>query len=166
MIQPVRVAKTFLTSIFIFRLIFLIVKKIFTILMSALLIIALGSCRRATDNGKIDGFWHIREIQYNDGSSSYPEKKMIAVQLELLQLDDPQTTPLLTGVLDYHKNDKVLGVDFRYKPSDADLYPYGFAGNPELSGPSNTYCRLDIVQLDSRHLVLRSPIALITCRRY
>ncbi len=121
------------------------------------------SCRRATDNGKIDGFWQIREIQYDDGKVVNPEYRMIAVQLELLHLD--YFNNFITGVLDYHKGDSEIGVDFRYNPSDADLYLYGFAPDPELSVNSK-YCRLKIEVLDSKSLVLRSPIALITCRRY
>lgn len=129
----------------------------------AILTLSLPSCRRATDNGKIDGFWQIREIQYDDGNIVRPEYRMIAVQLELMQLD--YFNSKITGVLDYHKGDSEIGVDFRYNPADADLYLWGFAPDPELSDGTK-YCRLKIELLDSKSLVLRSPIALITCRRY
>lgn len=128
-----------------------------------LLALTLPACRRATDNGKIDGFWQIREIQYNDGNTVRPEYRMIAVQLELLQLDYYNSK--ITGVLDYHKGDSEIGVDFRYNPTDDNLYLWGFAPDPELS-VGTKYCRLKIELLDSKSLILRSPIALITCRRY
>lgn len=140
-------------------------KKVIFILLTSLLLLATGACRRATDNGKIDGFWQIREIQYNDGTTVRPNGKFICVQLELMQLQTP-SNGLITGVLDYHKNASELGVDFRLNPSDDFLYSYGFAPDPQLSGSTNKFCILTIERADSRHLVLRSPIAVITCRKY
>lgn len=138
-------------------------KNILPLLSLALFLLLSPSCRRATDNGKIDGFWQIQEIQYDDGKISHPENRMIAVQLELLQLYYYYDT--ITGVLDYHKGDSELGVDFRYNPSDADLALWGFAPAPD--SPAGTkYCRLTIELVDSKNLVLRSPIAVIKCRRY
>ena len=79
----------------------------------------------------------------------------IAVNLELLQLDNPQVEH--TGIISYHKGDPRIGVEFPYNPSAEALYKYGFPANP---------CVLDIVTLDSHRLVLSSPVAVISCTRY
>lgn len=142
-------------------------KKIIPILILLITLVSLGSCRRTTNNGKIDGFWKITEIYYTaDGKTVHPERRMIAVQLELMQLQNAGYTATLTGVIHYHKGDPTIGVDFRYNPSDDQLAQYGFAPEPGSTEGQGQYCVLHIEKLDRKHLVLRSPIAVITCRRY
>lgn len=146
-------------------------KKIIRILSASiiffLLIMVSPSCRRASDHGKLDGFWQIQSIEYSDGSPTvYPQTRMIAIQLELLQLDNTMPSPALTGVLDYHKGDSQIGVDFRYGPTDEQLAFYGFAPDPALSQGNSKYCVLQIEHLSNKKLILRSPIALVTCRKY
>ena len=83
-------------------------RKIFNIILLFVTIIAAGSCRRASDNGKIDGFWRIDEINYKaSGETVCPSGLFIAVNLELLQLDDPAVKH--TGIISYHKGDSRLG---------------------------------------------------------
>ena len=142
-------------------------KKILTYIILSLTLLTLGSCRRTTDNGKIDGQWQIREIYHiADGTTVNPETRMICVQLELMQLGNPSWSPTLTGVIDYHKGDSQIGVDFRYNPSDDLLALFGFSPTEAPAGATGKYCLLQIEKLDSKHLVLRSPIAVITCRKY
>ena len=132
-------------------------KRITTYLLLTLCILC-GSCRRASDNGKIDGYWKIYDIYYTaDGTTSNPEDEFISIQLELLQLQNPLPSPQLTGVLSYKKGDDTLGVDFRNNPSDEILYDFGFIG-PQ--------CVLHIDRVDGSNLVLSSPIARITCKKY
>lgn len=137
-------------------------RKIFFIIISIFAIISFSSCRRTSDNGKIDGYWQIREIHYNDGQISNPNRLFICVNLELMQLNNPDPSDKLTGVISYHRGDDKIGVDFRYGPTAEQLALYGFA--PIATNPNE--CILDINRLDSKYLVLTSPIAVITCKRF
>lgn len=140
-------------------------KRLIPIILLTVVLTALAGCRRASDNGKIDGMWQIREIEYfADGSTVYPENRFISIQLELIQLRAPSAG--LTGVLTYQKNDTKIGVDFRSNPSDATLALFGFGNTGGISSEKNRFCTLLIERVDSKHLVLRSPVAVITCRRY
>lgn len=131
-------------------------RKIFNIILLFVTIMAAGSCRRASDNGKIDGFWRIDEINYKaSGETVCPSGLFIAVNLELLQLDDPAVKH--TGIISYHKGDSRLGVEFPYNPSKEELYRFGFPENP---------CVLDITVLTDRRLVLSSSVGVISCTRY
>lgn len=117
-----------------------------------------GACRRASDNGKIDGYWKIQEIYYiADGYSVYPQNLFIAIQLELFQLQKPDPTAALTGVLTYEKGSDEISVDFRNNPSYEQLVNFG------LSSPQTV---LHIDKADGKHLVLTSPIAKISCRKW
>ncbi|MDE7180404.1 MAG: lipocalin-like domain-containing protein [Muribaculaceae bacterium] len=141
-------------------------KKYIAILLLSLLFIAAPACRRASDNGKIDGFWKITEIRYTtDNSVVNPPNRYIGIQLELLQLNMGSPGPELTAVLNYHKGDAQIGADFRYNPTDAQLAQYGFVADAS-SAPGTKYCILDIEHVSSSRMVLRSPIAVITCRKY
>ena len=133
------------------------VSKILTFTFAVIAIFVFSNCRRATDNGKIDGFWRIYEIQYlDDNSVVTPEyDEYIAIQLELIQLQSPGHSNY-TGVITYNKGDEQMGVNFP-NLSDAHLYPYGF------TGPEST---VRIERADSKHLVLRTPIAIVSCRKY
>lgn len=133
-------------------------RKLIILMLAAVAVISLGSCRRVSHNGKLDGHWQIREI-YNieTGVSEYPTQKFISVQLELMQLQNPRQSADLTGVLTHHKGDPEVIVDFRNNPTEARLAEFGFKGNPTT---------LHIDRLDSKHLVLSSPMAVITCRRF
>lgn len=121
-----------------------------------------SSCRRASDNGKIDGYWKIQEIYYiADGTTVYPEEEFIGIQLELIQLMNPRpvgsSKGWLTGVVSYDKKSDFFSVDFRYNPSPEQLYPYGFSAPQEV---------LAIERADSRYLVFTSAIARVTCRKF
>lgn len=138
-------------------------KYITKIILLLSLVICIGSCRRATDNGKIDGFWQIREICFDaSGESEFPTQKFIAVDCELIQLNNPGPKPQTTGLLIYQKGDKVLGVDFRYSPSAEQLAIFGFAAEPD----DPNICKLDIIKLNNKNLVLKSRIATIICKKY
>ena len=135
-----------------------IIKGIVMTMLLAVVMISASSCRRWSDNGKIDGYWKIQEIYYiADGTTVKPEQRFISVQLELLQLQMPKQSTSLTGILHYNKSDDFFTVDFPYNPSDELLSEFGFQG---------AQSRLEIVKADSKHLVLESPIAVITCRRW
>ena len=135
-------------------------RKLIPIIILSLITLVSPSCRRASHNGKIDGFWKITEIAYTPQEDRgenivYPEDLFICVNLELLQLANPDTD--ITGILSCHLDEDRSSVEFHTNPTEQKLYGYGFAGNP---------ANLDILTLDSKHLVLRSSAATITCRRF
>ena len=136
---------------------FISIISVIAISLLSLLAVGGSSCRRMSDNSKIDGYWKIKEIQYDDGSVVNPTQKFIAIQLELLQLQDPLCTSALTAVISYHKGDDEIGVDFRYNPSDELLAQYGFKGAQSV---------LHIDHLSGSRLVLRSSIATIHCQKF
>lgn len=129
-----------------------------SILMAVVALVSLGSCRRASDNGKIDGLWKIQEIYYiADGTTVEPEQEFIGIQLELFQLQAPNPSPDLTGVLSYKKGADSFTVDFRNKPASERLYKFGFADKESVVG---------IERLDGKRLVLSTSIARISCRKW
>lgn len=136
-------------------------RKSFPIILLLMCVAALGfcSCRRTSDNGKIDGLWKIISIEYLPGADASgtisPDNLFYAVNLELFQLCSPM--PNETGVLTYHKGDRRFSVDFRNGPSHSKLLQYGLGDNPVM---------LDIEVLDSKRMVLRSDVAIVTCRRF
>ncbi len=126
------------------------------IILSLLATFCFCGCRRASDNGKLDGFWRIDNIHFTDTDEDLtPSDLFIGINLELLQLDRP--APDITGIITYKKGEMRLGVQFPTNPTPAQLRTYGFSGNP---------CMLDIEKLTGERLVLRSEIAVITCTKY
>ena len=130
----------------------------------------LPGCRRATDNGDIDGYWKVLSIDVTDGDGNttdiLPEKGLfIAIQLELFQLypvtadyDNTDAAYVaMTGKISYNEGARTLGVSFRGNPSTADLMKYGIPENPVT---------FTVDRADSDYLVLRTPISVIKCRRW
>lgn len=134
-----------------------------SIIFAILTIVALAtagilSCRRVSDNGKIDGYWQIHEIYYlADGTTEYPTDKFMAVQLELVQFGNPNTIWDMTGVLSYDKSEDFFIVDFRNNPSESQLYKFGLSDKEQV---------IHIDKADRKHLVLSTPIAVLRCRRF
>lgn len=104
------------------------------------------------------------EIRYDDdvvaagtvpSETVSPENKFICINLELIQFGNPN--PAITGVIAYNKGDSKLGIDFPTNPNQRALLEYGLEGNP---------VSLDIVTLSDKHLVLKSTVATISCRRF
>lgn len=127
----------------------------FSLAIIAISLLSLGSCRRMSNNGKIDGNWKIYEIYYiADGTTVVPENEFIAIQLELLQLRSSKD--FCTAVIGYDKNSDDMYVDFK-KINPSILYPFGF-------GSAQSTVHID--RADSKHLVLSTDIARITCRKY
>lgn len=136
------------------------IKSISVIALVALMLSAwLGGCRRASDNGDLDGLWRIERIEYlTDGEVTEtvePEGLFYAVQLELFQLDAPN--PKVTAVMSYRKGSKTLGLDFPTKPSATVLRGYGIMENP---------CEFKIEKLSHRHLVMSCSGSRVSCTRF
>lgn len=136
-------------------------KKIFPIILIAVIALISGSCRRMSHNGLIDGLWRIDEITLTDNDESVvATDKFICVNLELMQLGNPE--PEVTGILHYHKGDDRFSVEFPYKPSDEKMAEYGFA----YDSADSDVVTLEVEVLTHKRMVLRSPAAVITCTRY
>lgn len=133
--------------------------KILSILTLLVLLMLIPACRRASDNGLIDGLWRIDSIEYNEPgqptSTDHPEGRFIAIQLELLQLDN--SNPVATAIISYDKNASTIGLDFPYNPDPDLLRSFGIMENP---------CVLTIETLSHKNLVLTSPTSRITCTRF
>lgn len=129
------------------------------IIIAVAILLLFPSCRRTSDNGKIDGLWRIDTIEYFEPgqtpSTIHPEGFLIAVQLELLQLDNQN--PVATAIISYSKGDKSIGLDFPYNPDPELLRKFGIMENP---------CVLQIETLNSRHLVLASSSSRVRCTRF
>jgi len=143
-----------------------IMRKLTVFIILSVLLLTSVSCRRTSHNGKIDGFWKIMEIQYDenstvatsaslDGQSVIPNNRFICINLELIQFGNPE--PEITGIIAYDKSGRTLGIEFPGNPGQRYLLNYGVAGNP---------VSLDIVTLTEKRLVLKSSVATITCRRF
>lgn len=129
------------------------------LLIAAAIMMLLPSCRRASDNGKIDGLWRIDTIEYfepgREPSAISPKGFLIAVQLELLQLDNQN--PVATAIISYGKGDKSIGLEFPENPEPELLRKFGIMENP---------CVLQIETLNSKRLVLASGSSRVRCTRF
>lgn len=141
-------------------------KRLIPVIILSLLAITLAGCRRVSDNGRLDGLWKIREIEYTaDGATVCPANLFFGVQLELFQCQSPTPRRDLTGILHYHKGSDSFTVEFPNKPTRAAMADFGLV--PENEDKDKTpVCRLDIEHASGSRLVLRSPIAVITCHKY
>lgn len=131
-------------------------KKVIIIAITALLLTIFAGCRRVSHNGAIDGHWVITAIETTaDGSVRHPRSFTVNIQDELFQLRGAQ---VLTGEISYDEGAHKLGVDFR--PADevspANLQEYGIWSNPVVFD----------VDVNRRHLILKTPESVITCKRF
>lgn len=128
-------------------------------LLAALSLLLLPACRRASDNGLIDGLWRIDQIDYfeqgQQPSTIHPEGFFIAIQLEILQLDNPN--PVATSIMSYDKDKRTLGLEFPYNPDPSLLRKYGIMQNP---------CVMKVEALSHKRLVLTSSSSRVTCTRF
>lgn len=135
-----------------------IILTAFVTIMSLLLF---DGCRKAPINGKLDGQWQIMNIELTaDGSDASPAiRSYIDINLHVVNLRNIHQS-LIAGSLNYDKDASWLTLDF----------PYNAEGDALLRlrewGIYQTPVTFDIVKLDSKQLVLRSPETIITCRRF
>lgn len=135
-------------------------------------VLALGvlpGCNKMPINGKLDGNWQIMQIELpaEDGTyvATVPElRRYFNISLHVFQMryvtagESPGRAE--SGNLSYDKKEGRFTVDFPYN-TDAGgmkwLEPYGVYSNPVT---------FEILRLDSKNLVVRTPESIITCRRY
>ena len=128
-------------------------------LVSSLFI--LGSCRKASDNGKLDGQWQIMGIETLDDAKSFvPEKRLyICLNLHVVQLTTAGGVGV-SGNMRYEKGTGEIDWDFPYHETETGksaLRQWGVYSNPVT---------FHVVKLDGKSLVLKSDKSVITCRRF
>lgn len=144
-------------------------KKITTILLPAIcavtILLSLSSCRKASINGKLDAQWQIMKIEHlADGTVETPElRSYINLNLHVVNLRyvrNESAGMVYSGNMHYDKDKSTLTMDFPYN-KDSDklkaLQQWGIYTNPIV---------FDIMKLDNKQLVLKSPETIVTCRRY
>lgn len=129
-------------------------KAIYALML--ILAVATG-CRRVDHDGALDGFWKIQSIHYlaNDSLVTPDKPRMIAIQLEIMQLRMPDR--LTSGEISYDKKNNILGVDFRSGSLSPDiLKQFGVLQNPVTFHTHAT----------RRHLTLENDSVVIQCLRF
>lgn len=137
-----------------------LLKYILSLVVAIAAICAISSCRVASHNGKLDGQWQIMSIEDTaTGISSEPEtRSYLCFYLHILQAYGP--TYRLTANMTYDKETETGTADFPYIPAadvEKNLKPYGICTNPVA---------FEVLKVDGKELVLRTPETIITCRRF
>lgn len=134
-----------------------IITSLLLAVVSLLAVSALPSCRRASHNGKLDGFWKVVEIyDVQTGETIIPDPTpYMSFQLELVQLRC--ALGWQTGTISYDKGGGTLGLNFPYNPPESYLSIFGIYENPVV---------FDIETLDHKRLVLANDRSVITCERF
>lgn len=134
--------------------------NIFVALFAAVVMICvLSGCRKASDNGKLDGQWQIMKIEnVATGEEMVPPvRKYICLNLHVVQLTGNGQA---FGNMHYDKDKGIINWDFpKLKTEDeiATLQSWGLYSNPVT---------LEVVKLDGSQMVLKTPETVITCRRF
>ena len=129
-------------------------------LLAVILLLASG-CRRASHNGKLDGFWRVETVEYLNAASgdsvAHPQNRFICIDLELFQLQEHGGIQA-TGVMDYSKGKHLLKVDFPYFEAGGSplLERFGIMENPVTF----------LVSASGEKLVLSSTSTVVRCRRF
>lgn len=136
-------------------------RKILYILTIAVMLVMVGGCRRASDNGAIDGYWRVVGIEdLTTGEELDPGTgRFMAIQLELMQLTSTagEFGYRITGVITYDEDNELLSVDFRNNAAASSLELFGITQNPVT---------FRVVRASGRTLMLRTDDRLITCRKF
>ena len=134
--------------------------------IAVLLMTAFGSCRKAPINGKLDGQWQIKSVEWlEDGSDISPLlRSYIDINLHVMQLRNVSMSEsagsVYSGNMVYDKSASTITVHF----------PYNLEGTPLLAlqawGIYTNPVTFEIIKLDGKQLILKTPQTLVTCRRY
>lgn len=136
--------------------------KIFgTVVLALSMCLGVTSCRKASDNGKLDGQWQIMSIEEISSGKLLPLDKQlhICINLHVIQLTQKGGV-VCSGNLAYDKNGGKLSCDFPYNTSPAaikNLNQWGIYSNP---------VNFEVVELNGKTMVLKSDVTIITCRRF
>ena len=138
------------------------ISYILPLLCSVLTVIAVTSCRQAPINGKLDGQWQVMTIEHlTEGRTETPHvATYIDLNLHVVNLRRNSAGGAVAGNMNYDKTASTVSMDFPYN-QDSDgflaLRMWGIYTNPVV---------FEIIKLDGKQLVMRSPASIVTCRRF
>lgn len=138
------------------------ISKIFGIGILVLAIcVTATSCRKASDNGKLDGQWQIMSIEELPSGEikTLDQQLYICLNLHVMHLTNNEGV-CCSGNMTYDKSGGKLSCDFPYDTTSESikgLRQWGIYSNP---------VNFEVVELNGKKLVLKSDASIITCRRF
>lgn len=120
-----------------------------------------------TDNGDLDGYWHLEQVDSLAGQRSvdYGQSHIFwSIQFELLQLTNLEDNTIVYK-LDYNNRQLTLANPCMFDRADGDtlvtnvevLRPYGVNSLQES---------FKVVSLESRKMILESPVLRLHFKKY
>lgn len=140
-------------------------KYIMTVIAAAVAIAAFSSCRKMSHNGKLDGQWQIQSVENTETgevTSPYP-KHYYCLNLHVVNLKITDLSATISGNMQYDKDASTVTMDFRSFPysteeaNDRALGEFGVYENPVT---------FDIIELNDKEMVLKSPQSVVRMRRF
>lgn len=138
------------------------------IIQGFLSLIFLYGCElETTDNGDLDGYWHLEQVDSLAGQRSvdYGQSHIFwSIQFELLQLTNLEDNTIVYK-LDYNNRQLTLANPCMFDRADGDtlvtnvevLRPYGVNSLQES---------FKVVSLESRKMILESPVLRLHFKKY
>lgn len=132
---------------------------------AVILTAGLSSCRKMSHNGKLDGFWQVQTVENTatgEVSSPYP-KHYYCLNLHVVNLKVTDITATISGNMQYDKDASTVYMDFR-------SFPYVTEEENESAleefGVYEKQVTFEIVKLDGKEMVLKSPQSVVRLRRF
>lgn len=126
--------------------------KIMMLIVTAVLAVAVMSCRKSSINGDLDGMWQVMSIEYNDGKVVNPESTYYCLFLHTFNLQ--------------RQGDRVAG-NMIYEGDQLKLEaPYATAAQLEPWGINSTVTTFRILNLTGSKMTLKSDYTLIELRKF
>ena len=138
------------------------------IIQGFLSLIFLYGCElETTDNGDLDGYWHLEQVDSLSGQRrvDYGQSHIFwSIQFELLQLTNLEDNTIVYK-LDYNNRQLTLANPYMFDRADGDtlvtnvevLRPYGVNSLQES---------FKVVSLESRKMILESPVLRLHFKKY
>jgi hypothetical protein len=131
------------------------------------LIFLYGCDLETTNNGDLDGYWHLEQVDslLNQRSVDYGQNKIFwSVQFELLQLSNLEDNTIIYKLV-YDNRQLTLANPCMFDRADGDtlvtnvevLRPYGVNSLQES---------FKVVNLESRKMILESPVLRLHFKKY
>lgn len=134
-----------------------------------LILIIITACDKFPINGKLDGMWQLKEIEYKDGTNEVPEAVYYSFQLHLMKL-----TQVHKGSLYGNKSENYLG-RFNHTEDSLIVYDFRIYRDEETSvsaeqlipfGIKGTSGRFKIEKLSKSKMILQSYYTRLTFRKF
>ena len=142
-------------------------RKWFIMLSVLSLFFLVGCTLETTDNGDLDGYWHLEHIESlsSQRSVDYGQARIFwSIQFKLLQLSDLHNNTIIYNLV-YDNNQLTLAEPYMSDRADGDtlvtdvevLRPYGVNALQE---------NMKVVSLQSDKMILESPILRLHFKKY